>query len=240
MTASELKDMLNEFFTPMTEIIFKHKGTIDKYIGDLIMAFWGAPLRDKRHAQHAITSALQMQIAVDKINPVFAQRGWAEIQIGIGLNTGIMSVGDMGSKFRRNYTVLGDAVNLASRVEGLTKYYGVKIMVAENTIKNQTLFVFRQLDRVRVKGKKLGVAIYEVVTKKVGATPALLDEIQASDKALNAYFNQDFDAAYKMFEDLHAAHPQVKLYKLYIERITEFKNNPPPPEWDGVYAHASK
>jgi adenylate cyclase len=240
MTASELKDMLNEFFTPMTEIIFKHKGTIDKYIGDLIMAFWGAPLRDKRHAQHAITSALQMQTAVDKINPVFAQRGWAEIQIGIGLNTGIMSVGDMGSKFRRNYTVLGDAVNLASRVEGLTKYYGVKIMVAENTIKNQTLFVFRQLDRVRVKGKKLGVAVYEVVSKKLGATPELLNEIQTSDKALNAYFNQEFDAAYKMFEDLHAAHPHVKLYKLYIERITEFKNNPPPQDWDGVYAHASK
>jgi adenylate cyclase len=240
MTASELKDMLNNFFTPMTEIIFKHKGTIDKYIGDLIMAFWGAPLRDKRHAQHAISSALSMLKAVDKINPVFAERGWAEIQIGIGLNTGIMSVGDMGSKFRRNYTVLGDAVNLASRVEGLTKFYGVKIMVAENTIKNQTLFVFRQLDRVRVKGKKLGVTIYEVVSKKLGASQESLNEIKLSDQALDTYFKQEWDTAYTMFEDLHAAHPQVKFYKLYLERITEFKSNPPSADWDGVYAHASK
>jgi adenylate cyclase len=240
MTASELKDMLNEFFTPMTEIIFKHKGTIDKYIGDLIMAFWGAPLRDKRHAQHAISSALSMQKAVDNINPVFAERGWAKIEIGIGLNTGIMSVGDMGSKFRRNYTVLGDAVNLASRVEGLTKYYGVKIMVAENTIKNQTLFVFRQLDRVRVKGKKLGVAIYEVVTKKFNAPEALLNEMKMSDAALTMYFNQEWDESYKTFEALHHQQPQVKLYKLYLERINEFKTNPPPTDWDGVYAHASK
>jgi adenylate cyclase len=240
MTATELKDLLNQFFTPMTEIIFKHKGTIDKYIGDLIMAFWGAPLRDKRHAQHALTSALQMQKAVDKINPIFAARGWAEIAIGIGLNSGLMSVGDMGSKYRRNYTVLGDAVNLASRVEGLTKYYGVKIMVTEATQQNQPKFIFRQLDRVRVKGKKLGVAIYELVCRSEGAAADLLQEIKTSNTALNYYFKQEWDSALQTFNDLHTAHPEVKLYKLYLERIAEFKINPPSQDWDGVYAHATK
>ena len=155
MTASELKTLLNEFFTPMTEIIFKYQGTIDKYIGDLIMAFWGAPLFDKKHAEHAITAALEMQETVAHLKPAFSARGWPEINIGVGLNSGVMSVGDMGSQYRRNYTVLGDAVNLGSRVEGLTKFYGVNLMVTEATQKDQKKFIFRQLDRVRVKGKKM-------------------------------------------------------------------------------------
>jgi adenylate cyclase len=240
MSASELKDMLNQFFTPMTEIIFNYKGTIDKYIGDLIMAFWGAPLADKKHAEHAISAALDMQIAVDKLKPIFAARGWAEVNIGIGLNSGIMSVGDMGSQFRRNYTVLGDAVNLGSRVEGLTKFYGVKIMVSEFTQKNQSKFIFRQLDRVRVKGKKVGIGIYEVVSRKKDASEALQQEVIRSDEALNQYFNQNFVEAERMFMELHTAHPDVKLYKLYMDRIAEFKTEPPPPEWNGVYVHATK
>jgi adenylate cyclase len=240
MTASELKDMLNEFFTPMTEIIFKHEGTIDKYIGDLIMAFWGAPLKDKKHAEHALAAALEMQNAVDKLKKVFAERGWAEVNIGIGLNSGIMSVGDMGSRFRRNYTVLGDAVNLGSRVEGLTKYYGVKIMTTESTQQDQKKFIFRQLDRVRVKGKKVGVNIFEVVAYKTPAQEKLLQEMTLSDLALNNYFNQQWEAAEKLFTELHIAHPDTKFYSLYLNRIQEFKQNPPPTDWDGVYAHANK
>ena len=240
MTALELKDMLNQFFTPMTEIIFKHHGTIDKYIGDLIMAFWGAPLKDKRHAQHAISAALEMQREVDKLKPIFAERGWAEVNIGIGLNSGVMSVGDMGSQFRRNYTVLGDAVNLGSRVEGLTKFYGVKIMVTEATQKNQEKFIFRALDRVRVKGKKLGISIYEVIRHRLNAPPELVQEIKISEQALDLYFKQQWDEALQLFDSLHAAHPEVKLYKLYQERIHEFKQNPPPQDWDGVYVHTSK
>jgi adenylate cyclase len=240
MTASELKEMLNQFFTPMTQIIFEHKGTIDKYIGDLIMAFWGAPLKDKHHAQHAISAALEMQVAVEKLKPVFAERGWAEVNIGIGLNSGVMSVGDMGSQFRRNYTVLGDAVNLGSRVEGLTKYYGAKIMVAEATYKNQTKFIFRQLDRVRVKGKKLGIAIYEVIARSHNASHELVEEMKASDTAMDFYFNQQWDESLEIFQALHTTHPDAKFYKLYLERIAEFKQNPPPPDWDGVYVHVSK
>jgi adenylate cyclase len=181
-----------------------------------------------------------MQVAVDKLKPIFAERGWAEVNIGIGLNSGIMSVGDMGSQFRRNYTVLGDAVNLGSRVEGLTKFYGVKIMVSEFTQNDQPKFVFRQLDRVRVKGKKVGIGIYEVVCRKKEASEELQHEIMKSDEALNQYFNQNFVEALRMFTELHAAYPEVKLYKLYIERIAEFTAEPPPAEWNGVYVHASK
>ncbi len=240
MSASQIKDMLSEFFTPMTEIIFKHSGTIDKYVGDLIMAFWGAPLKDKRHAEHAIGAALDMQKEVARLKPILAERKWPEINIGIGLNTGMMSVGDMGSKFRRNYTVLGDAVNLASRVESLTKYYGVKIMVTGSTRENQKKFVFRLLDRVRVKGKNESVELYQVICKRLEATEELRKEVELSDAALDLYFHQQWEQAQAAFESLSKAYPEVKLYPFYLNRIAEFVQSPPPADWDGVYTHLSK
>jgi adenylate cyclase len=240
LSASQLKDLLSEFFTPMTEIIFKHHGTIDKYVGDLIMAFWGAPLKDKRHAQHALTAALDMQLAVRKLQADFANRNLPDISIGIGLNTGVMSVGDMGSKFRRNYTVLGDAVNLASRIENLTKFYGVKIMVTEYTQKDQKLFAFRQLDRVRVKGKNISIDIFELVCRQTELTDALKQEIELSHQALAFYFHQQWENARDLFSELNKAHPDVVLYHLYLERITEYQQNPPSNDWDGVYAHRAK
>lgn len=240
LSATQLKELLNGLFTPMTEIIFKHRGTIDKYVGDLIMAFWGAPLKDKRHAQHAISAALEMQQKLKELRPTLSNGSGHEIHIGIGLNSGIMSVGDMGSKFRRNYTVLGDAVNLASRVESLTKYYGVEIIVTEFTKARQKNFVFRQLDRVRVKGKEKGIAIYEVVCRKTAITPGLEQEIISSTLALSYYFNREWSKARDVFFKLHAAHPDVKLYKLYIERIDEFEKKPPPADWDGVYTMMTK
>jgi adenylate cyclase len=240
MQATDLKEMLNQFFTPMTEIIFNHQGTIDKYIGDLIMAFWGAPLKDKKHAQHALSAALDMQAMVEKLKPIFAEKGWPEIEIGIGLNSGIMSVGDMGSQFRRNYTVIGDAVNLSSRIEGLTKFYGVKIMTTEFTQSEQKKFVFRQLDRVTVKGKKQGVAIYEVVCYQEHLTESLKQELEESQLALALYFKQEWREAERRFQNLHEQHPDVKLYSLYLERIAQFKQHPPQAQWDGIYSHASK
>ncbi len=240
MPASQLKDMLSDFFTPMTEIIFKHSGTIDKYVGDLIMAFWGAPLKDKKHAEHAINAALDMQKEVERLKPILAERKWPEINIGIGINTGTMSVGDMGSRFRRNYTVLGDAVNLASRVESLTKHYGVNVLVTQFSHEGQTKFIFRLLDRVRVKGKQEGVALYEVVCRKTELTESLRKEIELSDSALNLYFLQQWRQARALFENLHKEYPAVKLYSLYLKRFDEFEQNPPPKDWDGVYTHQQK
>ncbi|HSW70225.1 MAG TPA: adenylate/guanylate cyclase domain-containing protein [Gammaproteobacteria bacterium] len=240
LTAAQLKEMLNEFFTPMTEIIFKFRGTIDKYIGDMIMAFWGAPLKDKHHARHAIRTALLMQQTVEKLKIDFAKKGWAEIDIGIGINTGSMNVGDMGSKFRRNYTVLGDAVNLASRVESLTKYYGSKIIVTENTEANQPLFLFRKLDRVKVKGKTRGVEIFEPMGYVKDFPVELKKEIDMYHSALEYYFNREWEKAQALFTELSREKPDEKLYQLYLKRLADFAINPPPEDWGGIYTHLEK
>lgn len=240
MKAPELKEMLNFFFTPMTEIIFKHKGTIDKYVGDLIMAFWGAPMKDKMHAHNALAAALEMQETIHKMAPELASHHWPKIDMGIGLNSGMMSVGDMGSKFRRNYTVLGDEVNLASRVESLTKYYGVHIMTTEHTRSDQKNFILRQLDRVRVKGKKEGINIYELVGKLKNITPELERELEEHHKAMDLYFERRFQAAAELFGKLHESYPETKVYKLYLERLAFYQENPPAADWDGVYTHTTK
>ncbi len=240
LSAENLKKMLDTFLTPMTEIIFKHQGTIDKYVGDMIMAFWGAPLTDKNHEQHAIEAALEMQNMITQISHSFNEKGWPEIKMGIGINSGRMTVGDMGSKYRRNYTVLGDAVNLASRVEGLTKFYGVKILVTENTQKNQTDFIFRKLGRVRVKGKINSIMIYEVLCKKVELKPELEKELQQFHQALDSCLERRFTDALQLFKQLCQAHPQNSLYKLYLHRIETWTISPPPADWDGVFIHNTK
>lgn len=240
MTAAELVEFLNTFFTPMTEIIFSHRGTIDKYVGDLIMAFWGAPLKDKHHARHAIESALAMQNRLQALRQELATKKLPEIHIGIGINSGVMSIGDMGSRFRRNYTVLGDAVNLASRVEGLSKFYGANIIVTETTQHNQNRFIFRFLDKVRVKGKKLGVEIYEVLGLKAELTQALEAELTMYQQAIAAYYSQQWLLAEDAFLKLHNDHPQIKIYKIYLERIHEYKDQAMPVDWDGVFVHTEK
>jgi len=240
LSATELVHMLNTLFTPMTEIIFKHKGTIDKYVGDLIMAFWGAPLKDKYHAQHALSAALEMQKKVTELREIARHKNEVEITLGIGINSGVMSVGDMGSQYRRNYTVLGDAVNLASRVESLTRFYGVNIIVTENTQVNQPKFVFRKLDKVRVKGKKDGATIYEVICLRTEMTAELGDELDKFHKALDYYFHQQWNKALELFKQLYQAYPGTKIYKIYIERVDEFKKKTLPADWDGVYVHEGK
>lgn len=240
LTARQLVELLNTYFTPMTEIIFNNRGTIDKYVGDLIMAFWGAPLPDKNHAHDAIESALSMQEKLTDLAETLKEKNWPNIQLGIGINSGTMSVGDMGSQFRRNYTVLGDNVNLASRIESLTKFYGAHIMVGESTQQGQEDFIFRKLDRVRVKGKKQGIEIYEVLGRKSQLTPELDAEIKQYHKGLDAYFAQKWDESYTIMSELHKQHPDAKIYSLYMERINEFKEHPVPADWDGVYVHTSK
>ena len=241
LSASQVVEMLNTFFTPMTEIIFKYNGIIDKYIGDTVMAFWGAPIPDARHERHALEAALDMQAKLKLMQPEFIEKGVGEIIVGIGINSGIMSVGDMGSKFRRNYTVLGDNVNLASRVEGLTKIYGLGIIVTEMTYqKNESRFVFRKLDRVRVKGKTVAVTLYELVCRPLELTPKKSSEISEYQQALDLYFTMQWDAAYEKMQALQKKFPYQKLYKLFLERIENFRVNPPPADWDGVYDYLNK
>jgi adenylate cyclase len=240
LAADELKQLLNHFFTPMTRIIFEQRGTIDKYVGDMIMAFWGAPVQDPRHRQHAVEAALAMLEKVEDMRPGFSERNWPEVNIGIGINTGMMNVGDMGSEYRRAYTVIGDAVNLGSRLEGLTKYYGVRLIVSETTAAGLDGILLRCLDRVRVKGKHEPVTIYEPVGH-TGSVPAeLVKEVGDSNRALEYYFAGDWEAARMAFQALFDARPKRKLYHLYLERIGELQSQVMADGWDGVFEHTTK
>jgi adenylate cyclase len=240
LAADELKQLLNQFFTPMTRIIFERRGTIDKYVGDMIMAFWGAPVQDPQHRQHAVEAALAMLEQVVAMRPEFSARNWPEVNIGIGINTGMMNVGDMGSEYRRAYTVIGDAVNLGSRLEGLTKYYGVRLIISESTAEGLQEIVLRRLDRVRVKGKNKPVFIYEAVGKQGSVPDEMVNEVKGSNQALDYYFSGDWQKARSAFQHLRDTVPERKLYALYLDRIDELQSKNRTEGWDGVFEHTSK
>jgi adenylate cyclase len=236
----ELKKLLNFFLTEMTTVIFKHSGTIDKYVGDMVMAFWGAPLHDADHAKHALLAGLDMLETIQQMQEKLVEMNLPNIRAGIGINTGLMDVGDMGSTYRRAYTVLGDSVNLASRLEGLTKHYGVNIICGENTASGQEDFIFRLLDKVKVKGKHEGISIYEPIGLGALVKSEKLKELEFYEKALEAYFNFDWNAAEKLFLQLQKNFPNVVLYQIYLARISVFIQNRPPANWDGVWEHHEK
>lgn len=236
----ELSQLMNEYLTPMTRIIHEHRGTIDKYMGDAIMAFWGAPVTDTDHARHALEAALVMLDELRNIHEDFSKRGWPAIKIGVGLNTGLMNVGNMGSEFRMAYTVLGDSVNLGSRLEGLTKGYGVELIVNESTAAAVPDYIYRELDRVRVKGKDKPVTIFEPVGLIKDVDKSQRDEINLYNQALKHYRSKNWDMAELSFLNLLNATPDKALYKLYGERIAIYRKSPPPDSWDGVWTHESK
>ena len=233
---AQLTLLMNEFLTPMTKIIHEHRGTIDKYMGDAIMAFWGAPLPDEQHAQNALNAALQMQAATLKISEDFVKKGWPAIKMGFGLNTGNMVVGNMGSSFRMAYTVMGDSVNLGSRLESLTKNYGVDIIVSEFVKAQVPNMLYRELDRVRVKGKDKPVTIYEPLGKTEQIGNETLSALAQYHSALQAYRNQDWVVATKLFKQLE----NTTLHELYLARIKQFKQTPPLKSWDGVFNYETK
>jgi adenylate cyclase len=240
MDPRQLTRLMNALLTPMTRVIHKNRGTIDKYMGDAIMSFWGAPLTDSEHASHALYAALAMMEELKIMQDDFKARGWPEIDIGIGLNTGIMNVGNMGSEFRMAYTVLGDAVNLGSRLEGLTKKYGVNIIVSESTRESVPEFVFRELDLVRVKGKNEPVAIFEPVGHKNDLTKSVTSELTSYERALRGFRSQNWEKAEIDFSNLCQFNPDRRLYQVYLHRVIHFRANPPVDNWDGVYTHTSK
>lgn len=235
----ELTQLMNRYLGGQTEVIRHHRGTLDKYIGDAIMAFWGAPVDDADHARHAVVAALEMIKTVRDLDDEFRARGWPQLQIGIGINTGVATVGDMGSPVRQAYTVMGDTVNLASRLEGLTKEYGVAIMVGEDTRAALKDFVFRELDRVRPKGKQEPVAIYEPLGVEGAVAQEVLDELKLWKQALRLFRNQEWDTAEVQLLNLQQKFPR-KLYAVYIERIAYYRQNPPGDGWNGVTTFKTK
>ena len=240
LSAVELKSMLNEFFTPITGIIFDHQGTIDKYVGDMVMAFWGAPIDDPEHRSHAVRAALKMLAKVDELKPQFKEKGLPEVNVGIGINSGTMSVGDMGSTYRRSYTVLGDAVNLGSRLEGITKAYGVKLLIGEQTYAGLKDILCRQVDKVQVKGKDEPICIYQPLCSIGDASEALKARVADYHRAYGHYLKQEWDAAEDLFRQLQKLDPDTQLYGIYLQRIAELRQQKLPENWDGTYRHTSK
>ncbi len=241
LSPKALREYINLYLTTMSEDIrSSHQGTLDKYIGDAVMAFWGAPVAFPDHASRAVATALLMQQSAARLNADFIKRGWPELKIGIGLNSGLMHVGDMGSAIRRAYTVMGDAVNLGARLEGITKVYGVGICVGEATRQAASGYVYRELDLVRVKGKNEPVAIFEPVGAAADVPQSVRDEIAAWDEALAQVRAQHWDDAERRLAALRSAHPGRALYALYLARIAHYRQHPPGPGWDGVTSFDTK
>jgi adenylate cyclase len=236
----ELTHLMNEYLTAMTDVVRRNRGTLDKYIGDAIMAFWGAPVGDTLHARQAVITAMEMQAALQEVNKSFAPRGWPQLKIGVGINTGEMTVGDMGSVVRKAYTVMGDAVNLASRLEGITKQYGVGIIVGEGTRKAARDIVFREVDRVQVKGKEEPVAIYEPIGLEGAVAKPQLDEIKLWNQALRHYRAQEWDQAEVALLNLTRMAPECGLYGKYMERVAHLRRQPPEEGWNGVWKFETK
>jgi len=236
-----LRGYINEYLTDMSGIIRgKHRGTLDKYIGDAIMAFWGAPVEDAQHARNGVLAALDMQKQCAVLNAKFAARGWPAIRIGVGVNSGNVRVGDMGSQVRRAYTAMGDAVNVAARLEGRTKYYGVGILVGEPVRHAVKDVVFKEIDRIKVKGRDEAVGIYEPLGLESEVDRKQLEEVKLWHQTLRAYRAQQWDQVEVSLLNLQRMNPACELYALYGDRVTQLRRNAPPAGWAGVTAFDEK
>jgi adenylate cyclase len=240
LTPHELAAFINEYLTSMSMIIREEGGTLDKYIGDAIMAFWGAPVPDENHATRGVTAALRMQQGLAQLKDAFEKKGWPAIAVGVGLSSGEMTVGDMGSQVRKAYTVMGDTVNLGSRLEGITRQYGVGVLVSQETARLAQGIVFREIDAVRVKGKDIPIQIYEPLALASEADADTLARLQQWEQALAAYRAQRWDEAEALLNALQQAQPEVRLYGVYLQRVADYRLDPPGPDWDGVKKFDSK
>jgi adenylate cyclase len=237
LTPSELVSVLNRYLTLLTDIILETGGTVDKFEGDAIIAFWGAPIRMEDHAARACRAALLCQAAHGPLNADLAGSGIPELVTRIGLGTGPMVVGNMGSSRRFDYTVMGSTVNLGSRLEGTNKVYGTSIMVHEETVASAGAdFLFRELDTVRVVGQKNPVRVFELIASAAGASPELLSSLAAYAEALELYRAGDFAAAARGFE-IVGDPPSREMLRRCREFIT---NRLPGTDWDGIHNLSSK
>ena len=239
MTSEDLGRFMNEYLTAMSNIVLQSKGTVDKFIGDAVMAIWGAPLEDADHAANCVRAAFAMMKKLKSLQEDWTKRGVPDVAIRIGINTGIVSVGNFGSDQRFDYTVMGDNVNLASRLEGANKAYGTSIIISEYT--KAALgegFYCRMLDMVRVKGKDLPVLIYEPLCEGE-PTPEMRRATEAFTKALEHYANREFQEATEIIQALNTEAPS-QLYGLYLDRLAHFATNPPPEDWDGAFTFTTK
>ena len=248
LSPEDVRGLVNRFFSSMTAAIRAHRGTLDKYIGDAIMAFWGAPLADADHALHAVQAALAMAQRLNALNDDLRERALPQIGVGIGLNTGLVCVGDMGSDMRRSYTVMGDAVNLASRIEALTRHYGVDVLAGEATVwatQRASACGFRwvEVDRVRVKGKQQPVTLFTPLGEASLRPLKFDEEMRLWGLVLTHYRLQHWDEAQARLTTLKTRFdrsPLLGLYQQFDGRIHHHRRAPPPADWDGAHTFDSK
>jgi adenylate cyclase len=233
--------LLNRYRGVMGAIIFRHDGVLAQYAGDAIEAFWNAPMNQPDHARRACQAALDMRAALDEVRATFAEGGWAHLDIGIGLNTGPMVVGNTGSRERLDYTAVGDPVNVAARLEGLTKEYGVHIVAGEATrLAAGEAFAFRFLDLVAVKGRPQPLRAWELVGRADALAPPLAARLARYELGVELYRARRWTEAEKVFADLEHAAPDDGPTVLYLRRTREALHDPPPEDWDGVYVARTK
>jgi adenylate cyclase len=237
-----LVSYLNNYLTPMSNIINKHDGTIDKYIGDCIMAYWNAPFDIDNHADKAVKSALEQLSELKVLNKTFEKLNQPKLEIGIGITTGIATVGEIGSVGRSDYTIIGDNVNIGSRIESLCKFYGTHLIISKDTKNNlKNNYIFRYLDHVKVKGKENSVILWEVISLENDENAHLKEELDNHNKAIDLYKASKFNEALELFEKLNTYSSEIspRIYEIYIERCNEFIENKTI-SYDSIYEHKTK
>jgi len=238
--AKEMITLLNQLLTRLSKIIDTHHGVIDKYIGDAVMALFGVPIKDERQAQNTVLAALAMQQELVVINQELAARNFVEIGLGIGINTAEVIAGNMGSATRLNYTVIGDGVNISSRLEGLTKYYGVSILVTQATKEQCKDILFQEIDTVRVKGKKQGLTIYQPLGLLADSSQKLREQVTAFNQVLLLYKKQSWQDALLQLSTVTEQFPSTTYFKIYNERIQVKQGEKMNANWDGIFTHLDK
>jgi adenylate cyclase len=240
LDAQALADLLNQYLTEMTRIIFRNQGTLDKYIGDAVMAFWGAPFEDTAQASHAARAAFDMLQKLEELQRSWAPQGLPRLDIGIGINKGVASVGNMGSNLRYGYTALGDSVNLASRLEGLNKEYSTRVLLSDFAYKDARVpeFLYREVDIIRVKGKEQPVIIHELAGLR--DQKDLQEKVELYGRARAFYKRRDWRQANSLFSQLLKSWPDDGPARILAHRCEEYLLEEPEPQWDGVYVMKHK
>ncbi len=242
LTPEALVQLLNEYLDDMTNIVIKHGGTLDKYEGDAIMAFWGAPITQKDHALRACQAALEMQKRLSEMRPVWKKRGKPELEVRCGLNTGWMIVGNMGGKDRFDYTIIGDSVNLASRLEGANKQYNSKIMISEFTHNHVNGKVaVRELDLIQVKGKTEPIKVFELLgMADVQLTAEQKEALEMYQEGLKLYRSRNWEEAIAYMNQTFQLDPTCYVAEVYAQRASLYQLNPPGDDWNGVFVMTTK
>lgn len=235
-----LVKMLNTLLTGVSQVIEARGGVVEDFLGDGVKALFGAPVAHGDDAQRAVLAALDLRDSLPQINSEIVTLGGDPLAIGTGINTATVVAGKMGSLSRLKYTVVGDGVNLASRLEGLTKRYGVDVVVSDATVQACPELVFRELDRVRVKGRRGAVGVWEPVGTARDVDAEQRDRLRHHGEALQRYRARDWDGAEARLVSLSQREPTTQLYRIYLERIARFRTNPPEPDWDGTVTYDEK